>query len=102
MLRRPPISTRTDTLLPYTPLFRSGVGQGVGELRVVVVGEVGLAVEPERHPQPQARQHQQLVEEGAGRRVAVGRSDEHTYELQSLMRTSYAVFSLKKKNNNDH
>src|SRR3546814_7029309 len=75
MIRRPPRSTRTDTLFPYTTLFRSvqararlghnGTQQGVGHL-----------------------QNQLLI---------LKRSEEHTSELQSLMRISYAVFCLKKK-----
>src|SRR3546814_6213944 len=81
MIRRPPRSTRTDTLFPYTTLFRS-----TGRLlqRVVAYGLRRL------HPLLQiARLHQ------AG---ALGpRSEEHTSELQSLMRISYAVFCLKKK-----
>src|SRR3546814_4923762 len=95
MIRRPPRSTRTDTLFPYTTLFRSYqlakgrtvtqsgcglpiIGQQVRELACGVradagddIGEVGLRVE--------------------------ARSEEHTSELQSLMRISYAVFCLKKK-----
>src|SRR3546814_6919601 len=77
MIRRPPKSTRTDTLFPYTTLFRSA---GAGVCMVVSVVEVsagGAWVSPP----PQAE-----------------RSEEHTSELQSLMRISYAVFCLKKKN----
>src|SRR3546814_7857322 len=72
MIRRPPRSTRTDTLFPYTTLFRS--------LPVAVGG-----IRPGR-----AR--------GEGRGIAAGRSEEHKSELQSLMRISYAVFCLKKNN----
>src|SRR3546814_3712055 len=74
MIRRPPRSTRTDTLFPYTTLFRSLAGelqapqQGGGIDEVQRDGAAGLA-----------------------------RSEEHTSELQSLMRISYAVFCLKKK-----
>src|SRR3546814_11060774 len=81
MIRRPPRSTRTDTLFPYTTLFRS---QG----RV-----------PRRHlaDEPGGRRRHR----GRGRpsdvRGALRRSEEHTSELQSLMRISYAVFCLKKK-----
>src|SRR3546814_2157220 len=71
MIRRPPRSTRTDTLFPYTTLFRSQVD----ERNLHRTGPATL-----RRPR---------------RRV---RSEEHTSELQSLMRTSYAVFCLKKKN----
>src|SRR3546814_18287440 len=71
MIRRPPRSTRTDTLFPYTTLFRSATGarrQG----------------EPCPSPRP-------------ARPLRHTRSEEHTSELQSLMRISYAVFCLKKK-----
>src|SRR3546814_3586151 len=96
MLRRPPRSTRTDTLFPYTTLFRS-----------VVAGD-------RLPPQPRLSaavllQHRLLraqrrmrVQHQAGQafvqlRVGLGcRSEEHTSELQSLMRISYAVFCLKK------
>src|SRR3546814_7184442 len=94
MIRRPPRSTRTDTLFPYTTLFRSKEG-------------------PQFGGQPQARvegvQHRAVAGDGIGWCVVVGhgflgdgnqwcRSEEHTSELQSLMRISYAVFCLKKKN----
>src|SRR3546814_8521876 len=76
MIRRPPRSTRTDTLFPYTTLFRSeGVHQG--HRRRHGGGQPG-----------QLRRHGHQVE---------ARSEEHTSELQSLMRISYAVFCLKKK-----
>src|SRR3546814_3451285 len=80
MILRPPRTTRTDTLLPYTALFRS-----------IRVGE---------HVQ---RAAQGLLALGEHRQVPVdarrgrGRSEEHTSELQSLMRNSYAVICLKKK-----
>src|SRR3546814_4257321 len=106
MIRRPPISTRTDTLFPYTTLFRSpgddalqldaldqehghrglalakGVEENILEI-LVFIGHICLlflAVEPR-----------------VRRRF---RSEEHTSELQSLMRISYAVFCLKKKKHN--
>src|SRR3546814_12665498 len=83
MIRRPPRSTRTDTLFPYTTLFRSGGFGAVDDL---------LRRAPAEHaddPRPQI---------GLGEIVA--RSEEHTSELQSLMRISYAVFCLKKKKKN--
>src|SRR3546814_1956634 len=104
MIRRPPRSTRTDTLFPYTTLFRSP-------------RPIGFQIEP-------AAKADRRVEIGLGdadlRRRAVQpglgsadigaaqrdlrwqpeRSEEHTSELQSLMRISYAVYCLKKKNNN--
>src|SRR3546814_8210803 len=95
MIRRPPISTRTDTLFPYTTLFRS------------------YGFRPQRRAQEAVLAAQAYVQ--SGRRIVVDmdlekffdrvnhdilidrRSEEHTSELQSLMRISYAVFCLKKK-----
>src|SRR3546814_7173103 len=91
--RRPPRSTPTDTLLPYTTLCRS---PGTGPSSV--------PIEPERRNGPPARSSV-ACGPSAGRRSTVStgasaaRSEEHTSELQSLMRISYAVFCLKKKNN---
>src|SRR3546814_1848324 len=86
MIRRPPRSTRTDTLFPYTTLFRSVdrvVADEFVEPLELFVGEarIGLA------------HRQQFPRVGPA-----ARSEEHTSELQSLMRISYAVFCLKKKN----
>src|SRR3546814_2066265 len=78
MIRRPPRSTRADTLFPYTTLFRSG--------------------EAEREARDR-RGGQGFAELKPGPDHGGGRSEEHTSELQSLMRISYAVFCLKKKNN---
>src|SRR3546814_9536798 len=108
MLRRPPRSTRTDTLVPYTTLFRSS------GLRV----RVGLSCSSliENHhsfktrPKRRGRQAPSLF---FPRRRATGhadrnrgwprpRSEEHTSELQSIMRISYAVFCLKKKKQHKH
>src|SRR3546814_4665472 len=91
MIRRPPRSTRTDTLFPYTTLFRS--------LELELAAEEGVAAAGVDHV---ARAEGQRIAVGAPRmhqrRAAVGaRSEEHTSELQSLMRISYAVFCLKKK-----
>src|SRR3546814_9538238 len=99
MIRRPPRSTRTDTLFPYTTLFRS---------------KTGIPVKVEKHLRQAAGNglspfagtlDSQMVGAPpfeAPRPVSVygltGRSEEHTSELQSLMRISYAVFCLKKKN----
>src|SRR3546814_3934464 len=88
MIRRPPRSTRTDTLFPYTTLFRSaragnlGLGHVAGRHAVAGVGRVGIV--DDAVPVVRGRQ----------------RSEEHTSELQSLMRISYAVFCLKKKKKN--
>src|SRR3546814_8655194 len=94
MIRRPPRSTRTDTLFPYTTLFRSGprlrLEEGDGpdpHVRCVRRSEPA----PAALPRPG----------GPGLHRTDGRaprSEEHTSELQSLMRISYAVFCLKKKN----
>src|SRR3546814_7544092 len=91
MIRRPPRSTRTDTLFPYTTLFLSanfgfrrayadaGQPDAVGHVRLQGVSEVR-----------ESPVHRRL------------RSEEHTSELQSLMRSSYAVFCLKKKKSKQH
>src|SRR3546814_17608057 len=90
MIRRPPRSTRTDTLFPYTTLFRSNVNHKdfpmlppilKEKLRLPVVASPLFIIS---HPALTIAQ----------------RSEEHTSELQSLMRISYAVFCLKKKKNN--
>src|SRR3546814_9462036 len=83
MIRRPPRSTRTDTLFPYTTLFRSRAGA-----ERVVEGK-----------QPRLDLVDREAGDGAGeaRGEDRPRSEEHTSELQSLMRISYAVFCLKKK-----
>src|SRR3546814_2859235 len=85
MIRRPPRSTRTDTLFPYTTLFRS-------------VGEVATATGKawRRGAHGHAGERDRRRGRAARRRT---RSEEHTSELQSLMRISYAVFCLKKKKN---
>src|SRR3546814_4337954 len=91
MRRRPPRSTRTDTLLPYTTLFRSAEAfqEAVGEGKPT--GEIfDKAVESA----PDAKLHEQYE---LSIRAVAARSEEHTSELQSLMRHSYAVFCLKKK-----
>src|SRR3546814_3395762 len=93
MIRRPPRSTRTDTLFPYTTLFRS-----FGRQDTITAGYRD-AVRAARS------MGYEVVERLAGGRAAVfttgtlafSRSEEHTSELQSLMRISYAVFCLKKK-----
>src|SRR3546814_8262189 len=99
MLRRPPRSTRTDTLFPYTPLFRSQrrcLDAGAGPVATVhacaatlsardqIPGHRDIAVAHTKRGQPRSA-------------CPVDRSEEHTSELQSLVRISYAVFCLKKK-----
>src|SRR3546814_8360578 len=90
MIRRPPRSTRTDTLFPYTTLFRSGAAEdhvaAAGGLQEIMGG---LAEAAFRRRQAELFAHRP-AEPGI-------RSEEHTSELQSLMRISYAVFCLKKK-----
>src|SRR3546814_15752645 len=129
MIRPPPRSTRTDTLVPYTTLFRSngiargivgalvGIGHGIEAPALLagvgVIGgdiaahpEFGAAVADQHHVLDDARGAGDCVGlalvEGLRRPdllagLAVERSEEHTSELQSLMRISYAVFCLKKK-----
>src|SRR3546814_4411199 len=107
MIRRPPGSTRTDTLFPYTTLFRSlflvggdHLGQSAQTDRVegiVVVdrGKRRLVETPQRH----RFQGQAVLRQAFGHQALhLARSEEHTSELQSLMRISYAVFCLKKNN----
>src|SRR3546814_4783885 len=96
MIRRPPRSTRTDTLFPYTTLFRSQIAPQP------------LAA-PAAIPASQLEEHSRTIlaamiaaakadgHIGAQERQLLDRSEEHTSELQSLMRISYAVFCLKKK-----
>src|SRR3546814_9940212 len=126
MIRRPPRSTRTDTLFPYTTLFRSGVLHGskigvyvemstIGRTCIESIAQ-GLAtkgiqaVDAPISGGPPAAREGRLAMMTSGPAQAVGqvrpwllrigrqRSEEHTSELQSLMRISYAVFCLKKKN----
>src|SRR3546814_2558308 len=87
MIRRPPRSTRTDTLFPYTTLFRSD-----GQSRDVARGP-----QDGRSRSVRRRARCRGPARGRNRREMPGRSEEHTSELQSLMRISYAVFCLKKK-----
>src|SRR3546814_9224837 len=107
MIRRPPRSTRTDTLFPYTTLFRSVVSRGRRGLVHQGPDQPALNVEhldPHRSRLRGDERHLRLGVErvrrdGGGHREL--RSEEHTSELQSLMRISYAVFCLKKKNTNN-
>src|SRR3546814_8139670 len=79
MIRRPPRSTRTDTLFPYTTLFRSQAALAIGFAKTTASGLMSAA-------------------SASSCQSGSTRSEEHTSELQSLMRISYAVFCLKKKN----
>src|SRR3546814_6070998 len=102
MIRRPPRSTRTDTLFPYTTLYRSDViGQRHTELREDTARLLHHPRAVLRVLEPGRRNAQQRprVAGAQGAHHDVVRSEEHTSELQSLMRISYAVFCLKKKKN---
>src|SRR3546814_15534367 len=94
MIRRPPRATRTDTLVPYTTLFRSPPVGAVGRapLDAVVAGRA-VATERIAGDGPVVGVRRPDCGQGGGLR-----SEEHTSELQSLMRISYAVFCLKKQN----
>src|SRR3546814_5870961 len=99
MIRRPPRSTRTDTLFPYTTLFRS---EGEEIVRTSAPGRRARSPK-DREGSFRYRRHKTIALYGIRSRPLVGsagsllsRSEEHTSELQSLMRISYAVFCLKK------
>src|SRR3546814_9701730 len=111
MIRRPTRSTRTDTLFPATTLFRSAVAAARSRLRAAFAARAGGEGSPGRRPNGV---RSVSVRHGEDRRILLprpdtpglhgdrragrrARSEEHTSELQSLMRISYAVFCLKKK-----
>src|SRR3546814_2041924 len=105
MIRRPPRSTRTDTLFPYTTLFRSFVGRPVADTRDYA--HLGVRLNAAKDAVLKRRIRVGTIVFSPDR-IDLGahawqnpeeRSDEHTSELQSLMRNSYAVFCLKKKKN---
>src|SRR3546814_6926735 len=125
MIRRPPRSTRTDTLFPYTTLFRSGVIDGLADSGIEIdwvagisIGAINAAIVAGNPPSARVErlrafwdkvtstlpsfpivpndQVREFLHEWAAR------SEEHTSELQSLMRISYAVFCLKKKTKKQH
>src|SRR3546814_7985997 len=112
MIRRPPRSTRTDTLFPYTTLVRSVQGEVTrmpgGQSRWSAGKD--LSWEPLRlervcevkydHMQGDRFRHAAVFQRWRPDKPPSDRSEEHTSELQSLMRISYAVFCLKKKNKN--
>src|SRR3546814_10485000 len=108
MIRRPPRSTRPDTLFPYTTLFRSLADPAFkGAIEGARLGEAGafdyhlnalVGVKQQIFGQTATVVGDQVVKAHPGHRQALAqRSEEHTSELQSLMRISYAVFCLKKK-----
>src|SRR3546814_5528137 len=93
MIRRPPRSTRTDTLFPYTTLFRSfrspaEIAPACADFRLI--GNMGSLAHRSHSPNTTSIAPNMAV-------ASASRSEEHTSELQSLMRISYAVFCLKKK-----
>src|SRR3546814_11255530 len=98
MIRRPPRSTRTDTLFPYTTLFRSGRGEIGRQDPVATAGHHQGDMQGQRAEADAERQRQLLHHAGkaggAAHLLGRDRSEEHTSELQSLMRISYAVFCL--------
>src|SRR3546814_1834136 len=118
MIRRPPRSTRTDTLFPYTTLFRSPARVNVSHIQINIPADASEAQRSEalakaqdiaKRAQADAAAFAELAQnesQDAGTAKEGGklgwitkgsRSEEHTSELQSLMRISYAVFCLKKK-----
>src|SRR3546814_3853555 len=96
MIRRPPRSTRTDTLFPYTTLFRSSPWSPDRTMaQACALSRCITPLRRSRHTGRRSFHMRGLVDPGG----LVCRSEEHTSELQSLMRISYAVFCLKKKIN---
>src|SRR3546814_10684915 len=95
MMRRPPRATRTDTLFPYTTLFRSFPHRLLGQVQHSQLAPT-LATASMR------RKTAGCVSASPASPLSFGRSEEHTSELQSLMRISYAVFCLKKKTYQQH
>src|SRR3546814_4025117 len=105
LIRRPPRSTRTDTLFPYPTLFRSYVLRRAPSAEYMADRPFGHADEAALvvaafDAGVKAPEVVGVLEAGDG--LGTGRSEEHTSELQSLMRISYAVFCLKKKTRNNY
>src|SRR3546814_7545530 len=107
MIRRPPRSTRTDTLFPYTTLFRSSgtFSSSTNRFKIVQFLRGHYSKKVVKLPRSDYRQEVATIYRSTAALwhspASVGpepRSEEHTSELQSLMRISYAVFCLKKKN----
>src|SRR3546814_8411865 len=104
MIRRPPRSTRTDTLFPYTTLFRSERRGMVLDAAILagcllLVSFLLFEIRESRREAERERKARDaaILANQAKSRFLANRSEEHTSELQSLMRISYAVFCLKKK-----
>src|SRR3546814_9336389 len=91
MIRLPPRCTRTDTLFPYTSLFRSNQADSANMPMIAAAHSAARLPFAIPHPPTSSVRHH-----APERRAGQGRSEEHTSELQSLMRNSYAVFCLKK------
>src|SRR3546814_3831192 len=113
MIRRPPRSTRTDTLFPYTTRFRShrsSLTDAAGYWQTPLGGQVrDITQDPkawdDQHAPGSYFRYTNLnfpLVAQVMERITGERSEEHTSELQSLMRISYAVFCLKKKNHNNN
>src|SRR3546814_10118796 len=101
MILRPPKSTRTDTLFPYTTLFRSkpklgGLAGKLGAKKSTAPQGIKLGNLPAT-PKPKEKPVESVSDDMDLSALAERRSEEHTSELQSLMRISYAVFCMKKK-----
>src|SRR3546814_1110550 len=107
MIRRPPRSTRTDTLFPYTTLFRSPSPVNARDYMALTYDDCAELIETIKsegrqrtpatvRPTNDPAQPYEIIA-GSLRHWSITRSEEHTSELQSLMRISYAVFCLKKK-----
>src|SRR3546814_1764044 len=99
MTRRPPRSTRTDTLFPYTTLVRSGREQAIAPLSAAHDSIAPLRVTPHQWTNRLGYRSTGFIVWPRNYQTSSrypARSEEHTSELQSLMRTSYAVFCLKK------
>src|SRR3546814_7881628 len=109
-IRRPPRSTRTDTLFPYTTLFRSEKGVVTRQVRIWDASGIARVIQRLAQAERASRsgrglgdlmvRHELLAI--ARQAARERRSEEHTSELQSLMRISYAVFCLKKKKTHQH
>src|SRR3546814_5143683 len=103
MIRRPPRSTRTDTLFPYTTLFRSGISNALDPKFITattpIIYDLFLILRPDTRSDPTLVAIN-LIGIPIAKIESIARSEEHTSELQSLMRISYAVFCLKKKKHN--
>src|SRR3546814_3041069 len=98
MILRPPRSTRTDTLFPYTTLFRSILTSADEGSRLVCRREKKTGTHMASNQCMTVAERQRAADHA---RDTLLRSEEHTSELQSLMRNSYAVFCLKKKKKNN-